>query len=193
MIIYNLCSYLLGYNLNYIQDFAGIYSLDEGLNYYGEIHKSSLNKIIHGLFMPLTVYGILLWFPALLNLNISDASKFRGCVYYFYLGLYFKINIYYALIYSVIYYFPLKFANIDYRNTYYTLINGLVISFYSLFIQEIVGHYLGGDEPSRIEGLINAVLYAPYFGLRELVQLENWVEKQSHTYLNHSDHNFGGF
>ena len=186
----NIIILLTGYFFHINQDLIGMYSLDEGLNYYGEIHKSSLNKLIHGLFMPLTVYGILLWFPALLNLNISDASILRGCVYYFYLGLYLKINIYYALIYSVIYYFPLKFANIDYRNTYYTLINGLVISFYSLFIQEIVGHYLGGDEPSRIEGLINAVLYAPYFGLRELVQLENWVEKQSHTYLNHSDHHF---
>ena len=186
----NIIILLTGYFFNHIQDLIGMYSLDEGLNYYGEIHKSPLNKIVHGIFMPLTVYGILLWFPALLNLNILDASILRVWAYYFYLGLYLKINIYYALIYSVIYYFPLKFANIDYRNTYYTLINGLVISFYSLFIQEIVGHYLGGDEPSRIEGLINAVLYAPYFGLRELVQLENWVEKQSHTYLNHSDHHF---
>ena len=186
----NIIILLTGYFFHINQDLIGMYSLDEGLNYYGEIHKSPLNKIIHGLFMPLTVYGILLWFPVLLNLNILDASILRVCVYYFYLGLYLKINIYYALIYLVIYYFPLKFANIDYKNTYYTLINGLVISFYSLIIQEIIGHYLGGDEPSRIEGLINAVLYAPYFGLRELVQLENWVEKQSHTYLNHSDHHF---
>ena len=169
----NIIILLTGYFFHINQDLIGMYSLDEGLNYYGEIHKSPLNKIIHGLFMPLTVYGILLWFPVLLNLNILDASILRVCVYYFYLGLYLKINIYYALIYLVIYYFPLKFANIDYKNTYYTLINGLVISFYSLIIQEIIGHYLGGDEPSRIEGLINAVLYAPYFGVRELVQLEN--------------------
>ena len=186
----NIIILLTGYFFNINQDLIGMYSLDEGLNYYGEIHKSPLNKIVHGIFMPLTVYGILLWFPVLLNLNILDASILRVWTYYFYLGLYLKINIYYALIYSVIYYFPLKFANIDYKNTYYTLINGLVISFYSLFIQEIVGHYLGGDKYSRIEGVINAVLYAPYFGLRELVQLENWVEKQSHTYLNHSDHHF---
>ena len=186
----NIIILLTGYFFHINQDLIGMYSLDDGVNYYGEIHKSSLNKIIHGLFMPLTVYGILLWFPALLNLNISDASILRVWVYYFYLGLYLKINIFYALIYSIIYYFPLNFANIDYRNTYYTLINGLVISFYSLFIQEIIGHYLGGDNVSRIEGVINAVLYAPYFGLRELVQLENWVEKQSHTYLNHSDHHF---
>ena len=169
----NIIILLTGYFFHINQDLIGMYSLDEGLNYYGEIHKSPLNKIIHGLFMPLTVYGILLWFPVLLNLNILDASILRVCVYYFYLGLYLKINIYYALIYLVFYYFPLKFANIDYKNTYYTLINGLVISFYSLIIQEIIGHYLGGDEPSRIEGLINAVLYAPYFGVRELVQLEN--------------------
>ena len=186
----NIIILLTGYFFHIYQDLIGMYSLDDGVNYYGEIHKSSLNKIIHGLFMPLTVYGILLWFPALLNLNILDASILRGCVYYFYLGLYLKINIFNALVYSIIYYLPLKFANIDYRNSYYTLINGLVISFYSLFIQEIVGHYLGGDEPSRIEGIINAILYAPYFGLKELVQLENWVEKQSHTYLNHSDHHF---
>ena len=169
MIIYNLCSYLLGYYFHINQDLIGMYSLDDGVNYYGEIHKSPLNKIIHGLFMPLTVYGILLWFPALLNLNIFDASILRGCVYYFYLGLYLKINIFYALLYSIIYYIPLKYANIDYKNNYYTLMNGLVISFYSLFIQECVGHYLGGDDASRIEGIINAVLYAPYFGIKGLV------------------------
>ena len=39
MIIYNLCSYLLGYNFNHIQDLSDIYSLNEGLNYYGEIHN----------------------------------------------------------------------------------------------------------------------------------------------------------
>jgi len=167
--VFNTIILLTGYFFHINQDLIGMYSLDDGVNYYGEIHKSPLNKIIHGLFMPLTVYGILLWFPALLNLNILDASILRVWVYYFYLGLYLKINIFYALLYSIIYYIPLKYANIDYKNNYYTLMNGLVISFYSLFIQECVGHYLGGDDASRIEGIINAVLYAPYFGIKGLV------------------------
>ena len=169
MIIYDLCSYLLGYYFNHIQDFIGMYSSDDAVNYYEEIHTSSLNKCIHGLFMPLTVYGILLWFPALFNLNILNASILRIWVYYFYLGLYLKINIFYALIYSIIYYIPLKYTNIDYKNNYYTLMNGLVISSYSLFIQECIGHYLGGDDASRIEGIINAIFYAPYVGVKGLV------------------------
>ena len=161
--------FLFGYYFHNYQEILEMYSLDKAVNYYGEIHKSPLNKIIHGLFMPLTVYGILLWLPALLNLNILDASILRVWAYYFYLGLYLKINIFYALLYSIIYYIPLKYANIDYKKNYYTLMNGLVISFYSLFIQECVGHYLGGDDASRMEGIINAVLYAPYFGIKGLV------------------------
>ena len=167
--ICNTIILLTGYFFHIFQDFTGIYSLDNAINYYEEVHTSSLNRCIHGLLMPLTVYGILLWFPALLNLNILDASILRVWAYYFYLGLYLKINIFYALLYSIIYYIPLKYANIDYKNNYYTLMNGLVISFYALFIQECVGHYLGGDDASRMEGIINAVLYAPYFGIKGLV------------------------
>ena len=38
-----------------------------------------------------------------------------------------------------------------------------MIAFTSLFIQEYIGHYLGGDIPSRIEAIPNAIVYANFF------------------------------
>lgn len=38
---------------------------------------------------------------------------------------------------------------------------GLITSTISLTVQELLGHYVGGDDPSRFEGILNAILYAP--------------------------------
>ena len=45
----------------------------------------------------------------------------------------------------------------------YLLGKGLMISTTALTIQEVFGHYLGGDIPSRVEAIPNAILYAIYF------------------------------
>ena len=164
----NLTMFLYGYIFNYYQDAIGMYSLDKAIDYYGEIHTSQLNKVMHGIFMPLAVYGLLLSMPIILDLDKLDASILRVWIFYFYFGLYCQIDIFYAILFAITYYYPLKFANIDYKKNAFTLMNGLIILSYSLFIQEYVGHYLGGDKFSRPEGLLNAILYAPYFGTKEL-------------------------
>ena len=166
--ICNSSMFLFGYYFHNYQEILEMYSLDKAVNYYGEIHTSQLNKIIHGLFMPLTMYGFLLSIPVILDLDKLYAYILRVWVFYFYLGLYYQIDTFYTILFAIIYYYPFKFANIDYKKNVYTLMNGLCISFYSLIIQEYVGHYFGGDKFSRLEGVLNAIFYAPYFGSREL-------------------------
>lgn len=45
---------------------------------------------------------------------------------------------------------------------------GLCISTLALLFQEYVGHYWGGDIPSRFEAIPNAILYAKYFSLHHI-------------------------
>jgi hypothetical protein len=59
------------------------------------------------------------------------------------------------------------------RNIYkygrrYCMLVGLVIACSALFMQEIIGHYIGGDQASRLEGIPNAILYAPYYSIAHL-------------------------
>lgn len=42
----------------------------EGVNYYAEVHQSKWNSYIHTLGMPFTIYGMLLWIPALCGLHL---------------------------------------------------------------------------------------------------------------------------
>ena len=43
--VFNTIILLTGYFFHINQDLIGMYSLDDGVNYYGEIHKSPLNKL----------------------------------------------------------------------------------------------------------------------------------------------------
>ena len=56
------------------------------------------------------------------------------------------------------------------NNVKYCFIYGFGISFISLSIQEIFGHYIGGDAPSRLEGIPNAILYANYYSVSHLLE-----------------------
>ena len=46
---------------------------------------------------------------------------------------------------------------------------GVSISIVALIIQEYFGHYMGGDEPSRPEGVLNAILYAKYYSIYHIL------------------------
>ena len=48
--------------------------------------------------------------------------------------------------------------------------NALTICIPSLICQEVIGHYIGGDIPSRPEGVLNAIVYAMYFSVSHLFQ-----------------------
>ena len=60
-------------------------------------------------------------------------------------------------------------AIIHYRRGFKVALKGVGIATTSLLIQEFIGHYLGGDNPSRLEAVPNAVMYSVFFANRELL------------------------
>ncbi len=168
----------------------------DGVHYYEEAHLKTWNAMMHTLGMPFFIYGIVLWIPALLRLNPSFAHRLMMSLYFMYGGHYLRINFIIGLLYFCVYYVPvsqgLKSYSITYcgnvdapkkksddipsttlvkrkREVYNTLlIKGLGISTIALLFQETVGHWYGGDIPSRWEAIPNAIAYAMYFSLHHL-------------------------
>jgi uncharacterized membrane protein YGL010W len=146
-----------------------------GVNYYGEMHLSPLNRYIHTVGMPFTIYGITQWLPLLFKLNPRESKRFLINLYILYLSHYFtmdwKIGIMYAVTYTpIVAYSILKHYNIYNENKFKS---GALITVAALIFQEIVGHYFGGDGQSRIEGVPNAILYAKYFSLYHIIYFKN--------------------
>jgi len=79
------------------------------------------------------------------------------------LGHYWKINSETAGYYILIYYQVVLLSMFTYVGGWYDVMFGMGFSTTALVIQEVVGHKMGGDPPSRIEGIPNAILYAIYF------------------------------
>ena len=77
-----------------------------------------------------------------------------------------------GLLVAFYYMFPLYFAirhsEYNYDNTF-LFRKGLKIMTIALIFQEIFGHYLGGDPPSRMEAIPNAILYAMYYSVSHLL------------------------
>ena len=113
---------------------------------------------------------MLLWIPKVFNLNINNSIKLQNLLYTFYMTHYFILNYKIGLLTSLYYYIPLYYASKKYLLEYnnYVPIKGFFISFMSLTIQEVFGHWLGGDNPSRIEAIPNAILYAMYYSVHHL-------------------------
>ena len=73
---------------------------------------------------------------------------------------YILINKYIGLLTSIYYYIPLYLS----RNQL-GFKKGILISTTALTIQELFGHWLSGDDPSRLEAIPNAIIYAIYFSV----------------------------
>ena len=168
----------------------------DGVEYYGEAHLTRWNAWMHTIGMPFTIYGMVLWIPALLRLNPTMAHRLMFSLYYIYGGHYLRINLFIATVYYFFYYFPTLLGSRDYSLTYSgaidaikkksddietttlvkrknttlnsLLIRGLGISTAALLFQEIAGHWWGGDMLSRWEAIPNAIVYAKYFSLHHL-------------------------
>lgn len=165
---------LFGYYFHIVQNIVNMVNRDEGVNYYAEAHTTSWNSIIHTVFMPFTMLGMFIWIPAIFMVKNPRELKLR--VICFYAGLYLRINAFVTLVVILWYYVSYRQSEIIYNvlilNNYsYRRIAaiGITISFIALFIQEILGHLLSGDMPSRLEGVPNAVLYAPYYSVCHLL------------------------
>lgn len=143
---------------------------ESALQYYNEAHLMDWNVLVHAIVMPFTICGMLIWISALFNLKPYYANKLMQFLYFLYGGNYVNISMFGCLLYFMIYYGTVyasqKFYNNNYNKNYLYQIsllgNGLFISIVCLLFQEIVGHWFGGDIPSRVEGIPNAIVYAMY-------------------------------
>lgn len=169
-----LCMYG-GYNLSYFLDSIPMKNGIEGIEHYGEIHTTLQNCLVHLIFMPFTIYGIITWFPIFVGLNKYQSIYFRRYIFILYIFHYLSIDIYTALQVFLLYLPFIYIANLHCILTekdINSFIRGLCVSFVALNIQELFGHYLGGDKPSRVGSIPNAILYAPYnsiHGIKDIV------------------------
>ena len=147
----------------------------DGLEYYTEAHLTKWNSNVHTICMPFSMYGLLLSIPSFFGISSDQAKILAKCLYIFYIGHYLTLDAYVTLLYICMYYptvkFGLNYFNnndiINHRKS--TFIKGVVISSISLGTQELLGHYYSGDMPSRPEGVLNAILYAIYFSVHNLI------------------------
>ena len=143
----------------------------KGIDYYAEVHMQPLNSIIHSIYMPFTIYGMLLWIPQVFKFNCNDSKKLQYVLYVMYMTHYiiinYKVGLYIALYYSI----PLYYARLTYDKIICNyMLNGLFISLSALLIQEGFGHWYSGDPPSRLEGIPNAIMYAMYYSVGHLIE-----------------------
>ena len=143
----------------------------EGVDYYGEVHHSKLNCWIHTIGMPFTFYGISCWVPALLNLSKKNRAKMQYYVWTVYFAHYLSIDFWQGMLCTICYFWSMLVANekVSGNISNWNLFkHGFIVSFTALICQEIFGHYIGGDDPSRFEGVPNAVMYATYFSTNHI-------------------------
>lgn len=162
-----------------ILNYYGVLVGQKGVDYYGEVHTTFHNSMVHTIFMPITIYGMLLWIPSVLtyicnvphNKLMVTHKVIQLSFYFAYMTHYITINIGVGILLMMIYSVPLYFAQRLYiTNSSNYFLYGLTISTISLIIQEVFGHYYGGDKPSRPEAIFNAILYAVYFSVGHFIR-----------------------
>ena len=151
--------------------YMGIEVGKQGVAYYAEVHKSQWNRFIHSLFMPVAATGALMLVPGLTAATKPQARSLWAFVLSTYLTHYFTVNPKVALVTTMIYLncFAYLDSNYDEANACKSAKQGFCAMTGALLVQEVVGHYLGGDSPSRLEAIPNAILYAPYFAVHSAV------------------------
>ena len=151
----------------------GVLTGQKAVDYYAEVHTSTWNSLVHTVGMPFTYLGFNLSVPALFR--VRDPWKLQLCVYIAYMVHYATIDFTTALITSGVYLAVVNYAYYYYMKKFTSYIGyiglGLLVSATALLIQEFIGHYLGGDDPSRAEGVFNAILYAKFYSIQHLVNL----------------------
>lgn len=163
-----LCGGLFGPFLSGI----GMLSGQEAIDYYAEVHQSKWNSLMHTVGMPFTFYGIACWFPALFRLSNANKNVMQECILTILFTHYMIIDFFRGFLCLLVYAYP---ACLALERTKYTLTDwdlfkhGFMISFCSLVFQEIVGHWLGGDDPSRLEGVPNAIFYSVFYSTHHLL------------------------
>lgn len=174
-----MCLTFLGLYLSDILKLFGVLSGKKGISYYAEAHLSKWNSWMHTIGMPFTFYGISCWVPALLSilriLSKHNQSLMQLNCWYVYVIHYMTIDYKRAFFCMLFYIYPAYKAykkttsEKTKRNSYNLFLHGFIISFLSLAFQEVVGHYMGGDIPSRPEGVLNAILYSVIYSTHHII------------------------
>jgi len=145
---------------------------EDGLDYYAEVHLSSWNSCVHTIGMPFTFYGISCWVPPLFNLSNKNMNKMQLYLWYLIFMHYISINFFSGLFCTLFYVYPmiLAYGMVKTSSSKWLLFkHGMIYSVLALVVQEYFGHYLGGDDLSRIEAIPNAIAYSVYYSTYHLV------------------------
>ncbi len=166
-------AYMIGRYFHLFQQRIGMHNLQNGVIYYSEVHTSFWNSCIHTIFMPFTMFGFFVSIPAVMRLNYVRTINIRLICMLFYFGLYSRISVLIGIIFMIYYSIPLYFSSLHFYGLQFSsskkkVLIGLFTSTLALIIQEIIGHYVGGDKASRLEGIFNAMIYAPYYSVSHL-------------------------
>ena len=181
----NFIGFVLGIFLPKILNYNNILIGEKGIEYYAEVHTTTLNSYCHSIGMPFTIYGMLLCIPMLFKLKYKKYIEIQNMLYIMYMTHYITINFKIGLIISLLYSLPLYFSHKKIKEYFYNIeiykvneynyarfvlfIQGLMISTAALVFQEIFGHWLSGDPPSRLEAVPNAIIYAMYYSVSHIL------------------------
>lgn len=168
----SLCLMVLAYAIFWfprqIMAVTGMLEGEEGVRYYTEVHQSKFNCYIHTMFMPSVAYGFVTALPGILRVSAELGLLITITLFFAYTAHYITIDPNITALFVAVY-APVVALAVDYLEKYGDEIppwkRGIKIMVVALFIQEIVGHWIGGDNPSRIEGIPNAIVYAMYFSV----------------------------
>lgn len=168
----NLCrnyviAFMIGCMMPRMMKFIGMSTGYEGLDYYAEVHQSFFNSLIHTVFMTVTVYGIMLWVPYLLG--YIHGYLFQYPAFFAYLVYYGSFTQLGTALSFLLFCYPIYLASKHYVYTPQTWKKGIMYMVGALIIQEVFGHWVGGDNPSRTEAIPNAIVYAPMYASFHIV------------------------
>jgi len=173
----NVVAIIIGYFGPIFLEYQHMLIGQKGIDYYSEVHTSKMNLYIHMVYMPLSLYGMLLWIPQVFNTSFNNAINIQTFLYYMFMTHFIYINWKMGMLISMYYAIPRYLAfktYIDYCMfkkdifRYKMLTKGLLYSIVALCIQEFFGHYLSGDQPSRLIAIPNAILYAMYYSVSHM-------------------------
>ncbi len=162
----------LGLLTSSIFEAIGVYTGDRAIEYYAEVHQSKWSSFIHTIGMPFTYYGLLLFVPPMFCMNTGDTIKLQAFFYFYFISYYLTLDVLIAIMVSICYLPSQVYAMRYYymsTNRFHTMLYGFTIASMALLTQEILGHWCGGDDPSRLEGIPNAIWHAGYYSIWHLI------------------------
>lgn len=163
----------LGLMTQPIFNILGIYTGDLAVSYYAEVHQSKLNSFIHTIGMPFTYYGLLLCVPPLFVRDREKIVNLQCFFYPYFISYYLSMDLLTGVIVAICY-FPSQELAMEHmmnsKSILKTSLYGFSVATIALTIQEVFGHWLCGDPPSRIEAIPNAIWHAGYYSIWHLIR-----------------------